>query len=164
MRLHEYAEIERQAEQLAATYDEDMSADTLAGLQQLPAAEAVHVRRVCCIAKHGCTPQQLHWRREADGKPWLRLVQPEQFMPLTPNTADIHQVVEHMVKIIKDAVKAKMQDVVINNNPKQLDVFNERTYQIFVNEAVKERQRRCWAQDHSGQLQTSAACAQNHCS
>lgn len=148
---HERQELQVKAKEFAESFSEGMSAEALAGLEQLAArnsAAALHYRRTWCLITHGCTPEQLCKRREAKDKPWLRTVQPEQFMPLTPNTADIHQVVEHMVKNIKTHVQAALQSVIIDGNPRQLDLFKARTYQLFVNEAVRSvgnGPRRCQA-------------------
>jgi hypothetical protein len=52
-------------------------------------------------ADHGCTVRQYAMRMLAKLRPWLRIVLPEQFMPLPPCSPELHMDVEHMVGTIK---------------------------------------------------------------
>jgi hypothetical protein len=77
-------------------------------------------------------------RRKMIKCPWLRIVFPHQFMPLTPITPDAHQAIEHRVheakhdcsdgawKLLKDGVDSKV-------------LLLARTYQDLIIESAKKR-------------------------
>lgn len=98
--------------------------------------EVVQMRSSQLQSQRGCTPVQLFWRMQAWQQPWMRTVQPEQWMPLAPCTPDIHQVVEHMVKNIKDAFKASLHSVRYSDG---VNLFHASTYQRWIREAVASK-------------------------
>lgn len=81
---------------------------------------------------------QLSWmqqtlRRLADERKDVRILLPQQFMPLAKVTPDIHSVVEHMVRTLKHAVK--MQALLHLHS----DVlYKARTWQQWLLEAVQD--------------------------
>lgn len=79
-----------------------------------------------------CTFAARVWHQLAWDMPWLRIIVPEQFMPLVECTPDIHCVVEHMVRTLKAYLRMCMW-----RNISAL--WYAKTYQDYMNEAVREK-------------------------
>lgn len=77
---------------------------------------------------------QARFKKSMRDKRFLTVI-PEQFMPLSEVSPDIHSPVEHMVKTVKTYVRGKMLDEDLNDDA----LWNGLTYQSFINEAVAER-------------------------
>lgn len=108
-------------------------ADQAVHWQWLQSTEAAHRQALAEFkAQHGCTVAQRYLWELARTRKALRVLHPEAFMPLTPITPDIHQVVENMVGTQKGYVKARMQ------NPKAGEKLSHAaTYQLYIEEGIK---------------------------
>jgi hypothetical protein len=140
-------------ETVAAMHDLRTPADEQAAYQEAAiGALQAHMqcnrdaRRAALAAERdsdGLTLSQRMYEAAAWRKPWLRLMWPEQFMPLTPCTPDIHMVVEHMVRTIKAFVRRAFWVDMKGRCP-----WQAKTYQHFMNEGVKQRGNGKKGRDH----------------
>lgn len=96
--------------------------------------EVVQMRSSQLQSQHGCTPVRLFWRMQAWQQPWMRTVQPEHWMPPAPCTPDFRQLVEQMVKNIKDAFEASLHSVRYSVN-----LLHVSTHQRWIREAVASK-------------------------
>lgn len=101
----------------------------------LESTQAEHDRVVAAFREaQGCEVWQHHLWVLAKSRKELRLVHPEQYMPLTPITPDLHQVVENMVGTQKGHVKQCMED-----ETRREDLYVAATYQKYIAEGIKDK-------------------------
>lgn len=87
---------------------------------------------------HGMPYKMKRLRKLMVTCPWLRIVFPHQFMPLTPITPDIHQPIEHRVLELKvDCSKFMWKILKDGEDPKLLELA--RTYQKAIIESAQRR-------------------------
>ena len=77
---------------------------------------------------------QARFTKSRHDKRFLTVI-PQQFMPLSKVSPDIHSPVEHMVKTVKTFVREKMLDCDLNDG----DLWKGKTYQGFIEAAVAQR-------------------------
>lgn len=101
----------------------------------LQSTQADHKRAVAAFRDaQGCEVWQHHLWLLAQSRKELRLVHPEQYMPLTPITPDLHQVVENMVGTQKGHVKQCMED-----ETRREDLYVAATYQKYIAEGIRNK-------------------------
>lgn len=86
---------------------------------------------------------QARFNKSRDDKRFLTVL-PEQFMPLSEVSPDIHSPVEHMVKTLKGYIREKMLDRDLND----ASLWDGKTYQDFIDEAVAVRGNGASGRDH----------------
>lgn len=77
-------------------------------------------------------------RREMRKKPWLRIVFPHQFMPLTPITPDAHQVIEHRVHEAKLDLAFNAWKL-LKDGEDTVNLLLAKTYQDLIIASAKKR-------------------------
>lgn len=88
--------------------------------------------------EHGMPYKMKRLRKLMVTCPWLRIVFPHQFMPLTPVTPDIHQPIEHRVHELKMDLGAAIWWLLKDgDDPALLQLA--RTYQERIIESAKQR-------------------------
>ena len=87
---------------------------------------------------HGLPYKMRRLRKMMITDPWLRLVFPHQWMPLTPITPDIHQPIEHRVHELKlDTAKAVWK--LLKDGEDAAALMLARTYQEIIIRSAKQR-------------------------
>ena len=88
--------------------------------------------------KHGLPYKMKRLRKMMVTCPWLRIVFPHQFMPLTPITPDQHQPIEHRVHELKIDLSNGMWRILKDGgDPKEL--MQACTYQRLIIESAERR-------------------------
>lgn len=87
---------------------------------------------------HGMPYKMKRLRKLMVTCPWLRIVFPHQFMPLTPITPDIHQPIEHRVLEVKIDVNNHMWKIIKDGEDTAI-LMLARTYQEAIIESAQRR-------------------------
>jgi hypothetical protein len=88
--------------------------------------------------KNGLPYKMKRLRKMMVTTPWLRIVFPHQFMPLTPITPDVHQAIEHRVHELKLDLRTGIWKLLKDGeNPEAL--MAARRYQELIIESAKRR-------------------------
>lgn len=87
---------------------------------------------------HGMPYKMKRLRKLMVTCPWLRIVFPHQFMPLTPITPDIHQPIEHRVLEVKVDVNKHMWKIIKDGDDTAI-LMLARTYQEAIIESAQRR-------------------------
>lgn len=85
------------------------------------------------------------WKKSISDNNFLTVL-PQQFMPLSKVSADIHSTVEHMVGTIKGEVRR----LLLASDFGDAELWKGRTYQSFVNKAVASRGNGAKGKHHIG--------------
>jgi hypothetical protein len=86
------------------------------------------------LCADGLTWVQRWWRDRAFVTPWLRIIWPEQFMPLVQCAPEIHMAVEHMVRTLKAYVRRQFWIESTGADP-----WKAATFQKFLNDGVQSK-------------------------
>lgn len=118
-----------------------LSDDELDELAEYELLSKPHVRRACLVEffLDNGLPYKMHvLRRMMVKEPWLRIVFPHQWMPLSPITPDIHQVIERCVGTSKvDCSSATWKLLKDGGNPRLLLLAH--TYQQMILKSAELR-------------------------
>ena len=88
--------------------------------------------------KHGLPYKMKRLRKLMVTRPFLRIVFPHQFMPLTPITPDVHQPIEHRVHELKIELSSDMWKLLKDGKDPQA-LMQAATYQEFIVKAARRR-------------------------